>query len=60
MPLDSIEGHIAWVVYGKKEGQPVFRRITPIAGIMVWAGVCKTEPGELILRETKRTSKGIL
>lgn len=52
LPLDSIEGHIALVVYGKKEGQPVFRRITPVAGILVWAGVCSMEPGELILRQS--------
>jgi len=50
LPLDSIEGHIAWVVYGKKEGDPVFHRITPVAGILVWAGVCDQAPGELYLR----------
>ncbi|MFC2026325.1 hypothetical protein ACFLUC_03935 [Chloroflexota bacterium] len=49
LPLDSIEGHIAQVVYGKSEGDSVFRRITPIACILIWAGVCKAEPGELVL-----------
>ena len=47
--LDSIEGHIAWVVYGKQVSDSVFRRITPIACILKWAGICKSEPGKLIL-----------
>ncbi len=49
LSTDSIEGHIAHIVYDKSEGDSVFRRITPIAGILIWAGVCKAEPGELIL-----------
>lgn len=49
LSLDSIEGHIAHVVYGKKVGETVFRRITPIACILIWAGLCKHEPGELVL-----------
>jgi hypothetical protein len=47
--LDSIEGHIARVVYGKKIGDSVFRRISAIAGILVWAEVCEHAPGELVL-----------
>lgn len=50
LPLDSIEGHIAQVVYGKKVGDSVFRRIVPIAGILVWAGVCDAKPKMLVLR----------
>ena len=46
LSLDSIEGHIAYVVYGKSKGDSIFRRITPIACILIWAGVCKAEPGE--------------
>ena len=49
LPLNSIEGHIAHVLYGKREGDTVFRRITPVACILIWAGVCKPAPGELIL-----------
>jgi len=49
LPFNSIEGHIAQVVYGKKVGEAVFRRITPIACILIWAGVCKAKPGELAL-----------
>ena len=50
LPLDSIEGHIAHAVYGKNEGDSVFRRICPITAILVWVGLCDTVPGELILR----------
>lgn len=50
LALDSIEGHIAHVIYGKQIGESVFRRISPIAGILVWAGLCDSAPGELILR----------
>lgn len=35
LPIDSIEGHVASVVYNKKIGDSVFRRITPIACILV-------------------------
>lgn len=49
LSLDSIEGHIAHTVYGKKEGVSVTRRITPIACVLIWAGICRTEPGELVL-----------
>ena len=50
LPLDSIEGYIALVVYGKKPGDSVFRRISPISAILVWAGLCDSNPGELLLR----------
>lgn len=50
LSLDSIEGHVAQVVYGKRQGDTVFRRITPIACLLIWAGVCEAAPGELILR----------
>lgn len=50
LPLDSVEGHIALVVYGKNSGQTVFRRITPVACILIWAGICDGPPSELVLR----------
>ena len=50
LSFNSIEGHLAQVVYGKKAGETVFRRITPVAGILIWAGVCEPAPGELMLR----------
>lgn len=49
LPLDSVEGHIAAAVYGQREGDSVFRRITPVACILVWAGICGHGPGELLL-----------
>lgn len=50
LPFNSIEGYIAKEVYGKKAGDSVFRRITPIVNILIWAGVCKNGKGKLILR----------
>ena len=55
LPFESIEGHIAHVVYGKKNGESVFRRITPISCILIWAGICVSEPNELILTEQTLT-----
>jgi len=49
LPLNSVEGHIAHVVYGKQKGDTVFRRVTPIACILIWAKLCRHEPGELVL-----------
>lgn len=45
LPLNSIEGHVAKIVYGRQVGESVFRRITPISKILKWAGVCKIERG---------------
>jgi hypothetical protein len=49
LPFNSIEGHVANVVYGKNKGDTVFRRITPISCILIWAGICTSRPNELIL-----------
>jgi dCTP diphosphatase len=49
LPLDSIEGYISNTVYGKKIGESVFRRVTPVACILIWAGLCYSHPGELRL-----------
>ena len=49
--MDSVEGHIAHVVYGKQLGDRVLRRIAPVSGILIWAGICESAPGELVLRE---------
>jgi hypothetical protein len=51
LSLHSVEGHIAHVVYGKQLGDRVFRRIAPVAGILIWAGICESAPGELVLHE---------
>ena len=47
LPLNSVEGYIAKEVYKKFSGQTVFRRITPVACLLVWAGACRH--GEKIL-----------
>ena len=49
LSFNSVEGHIAHVVYGKNSGNSVFRRITPFSCILIWSGVCKAEPGKLLL-----------
>jgi hypothetical protein len=50
LTLDTIEGHIAHVVYAKKVGDVILQRLSPVSAILVWAGVCDSAPGELILR----------
>ena len=52
LPLDSVEGHIALVVYGKRPGEFVFRRIAPIAAILTWAGICENARGKLVLLDS--------
>lgn len=51
LPMDSVEGHVARAVYGKQKGESVFRRVSPIANILVWSGICVNEPGRLSLSE---------
>ena len=51
LPIDSVEGNIAIKVYSKQIGESVFRRITPVACILIWAGICRHEPNQLILKE---------
>lgn len=51
LPMNSVEGHIASVIFGKKIGDTVFRRITPVARILEWAGVCEYGNGTLKLKE---------
>ena len=51
LPIDSIEGRIAYAVYDKELGDSVFRRISPIVGILVWADICEVENDYLILKE---------
>lgn len=49
LPLNSIEGHIAHVVYGRGLGDAVFARAIPVAAILIWAGVCRKEGDFLVL-----------
>ena len=53
LPLDLVEGHVAHKVYHKNVGDSVFRRITPIACILIWAGICVSGRGELIINSPK-------
>lgn len=50
LTLDSIEGYVAKEVYNKKIGESVFRRITPIVNILIWADICENERGKLRLK----------
>lgn len=49
LPINSVEGYVAHKIYGKEIGDSVFRRITPIACILVWADICINKPGQLVL-----------
>ncbi len=40
LPINSVEGWVANVVYGKQPGDIVYRRISPIAHILSASGVC--------------------
>jgi hypothetical protein len=52
LPLNSVEGHVASAVYARKRGDSVFRRVTPIAAILEWCGLCHHAPGEIRLVRT--------
>lgn len=47
LPIDSVEGYIAYKVYGKALGNTVFRRISAISGVLTWVEICVNEPGYL-------------
>jgi len=51
LPIDSIEGRVAYKVYDKGLGDSIFRRISPIVGILVWAGICEVNGEYLVLKE---------
>lgn len=48
LPMDSVEGCMAYC-NNSVSGQTVFRRISPVANLLVWAGVCKHGKGILSL-----------
>lgn len=50
---NTVEGYIASKVYGYKSGDVVVKRITPIASILAWAGICENSRGyiRLLLEE---------
>jgi hypothetical protein len=49
LPLESVEGHIAHTIYGRPMGAFIFRRIVPVACTLIWANICRHEPGYLVL-----------
>lgn len=49
LSLDSVEGRVASKIYDKVIGETVFRRITPITCILIWAGVCLHKPRKLLI-----------
>lgn len=49
LPFNSVEGRIAHTVYGKKLNDSVFRRISPVARILIECGVCINKRGDLEL-----------
>jgi hypothetical protein len=51
LPIHSVEGCVARKIYGKQIGESVYRRISPIANILVWAGICEHGRGELQLTD---------
>jgi hypothetical protein len=58
LPLNSVEGHIGHLIYGKQPGETLFRRITPIACILIWAGICQNERGYLVLQDCRKYEGG--
>ena len=50
LSLETVEGHLAHVIYDKKEREIIFRRMSSISAILVWVGVCDATTDELILR----------
>ncbi len=50
LPLDSIEGRVAKMVYDIQEGKGVTRRVSAIANLLVWAKVCVHGKGVLYLK----------
>lgn len=49
MELDTIEGHVAHLVFGTPQGNYALQRITPISRILEWTGVCENGRGYLRL-----------
>ncbi len=48
--IDSVEGRIAYKIYNKRLGDSVYRRISSISGILIWAGICENEGRYLIAK----------
>lgn len=53
LPFDSIEGHVAASIYGQKEGDIAYRRISPVSAILSWSGICNNHRGSLSIKEVQ-------
>jgi hypothetical protein len=52
--LDTLEGHIASKVYGCSIGDTVLKRVTPIASILAWSGICENARGQISLLSNEK------
>lgn len=50
LPLDSVEGYVAYNAYGVKKGEFALRTISPLSSILEWLGICKNGYGYLELK----------
>lgn len=57
LPLNSIEGHIAHVIYGRGLGDSILARAVPVGVIWVWAGVCRKEGDFVVLLDKPNTDE---
>ncbi|MBU5288300.1 hypothetical protein AALJ34_16855 [Paraclostridium bifermentans] len=48
--IDSLEVYIVKEICHKETGDSIFRRITPILNILIWAELCENGRGKLILK----------
>lgn len=49
LPLDSVEGYVAFHAYQAKPGESVLRMISTISAVLEWAGLCRNGYGFLEL-----------
>jgi len=50
LPVDSVEGYIAYKVHGVPIGGSAFGPGFVIAAVLEWAGICSNERGYLLLK----------
>ncbi|MFA9466710.1 MAG: DUF2089 domain-containing protein [Velocimicrobium sp.] len=54
LPLNSVEGYVAFHAYGTKMGESCLRIISPLAAILEWAGICTNGYGYISLGYTEK------
>jgi len=59
LQVNSVEGRVAKEVYNYQNGQRVFRRISPIANLLVLSGICNHGKGTLLLNKEATMTKFI-